>query len=551
MKSDEREKTQLREAFRAYCGERRPTEAFECTKLLWEKHKDRESVLTYRELIRRSSKLTDQLLELYRQSYDLCARDVFDDFMLAMEWNRPPQEQFWLPRRKKLIGVCDSLQDLEDGRLEELFLSMPPRVGKSTLVQFFALWVMLKRPSISNLYATYTESVAKVFYTGLLEILNDPWTYRWNEIFPDRKVASTDAKELLININSRSKYASFTGKSLYGSLNGGTNADGYLMADDLHSGIEEALNPELLKTAWFRVENNFLTRNANGKAKNLWIGTRWSLSDCIARRIDLLENEPKYANRKYRIFNVPALNEKDESNFEYSFGLGFNTEYFQRVRASFERNNDLASFSAQYQGEPVERNGTVFLPEDLQYYNGILPEGEDPDRIFVVVDPAWGGGDYVAAVCLYQYGEQLFVHDLVYDNGDKRITQPMVAKLAINNNASAMYVEGTKTTKSYATDVNELLHEYGFRLNMITGTKHWTGTGKAQRIFDRAPDIREKMIFRDSGNRDKAYQKFMENVFSFQIEGKNKHDDAPDVLAQAITRAILGESRAKICKRPF
>jgi predicted phage terminase large subunit-like protein len=349
-------------------------------------------------------------------------------------------------------------------------------------------------------------------------------------------LASTNAKDLLINIDRKKRYASFTGRSLYGTLNGACDCNGYAIADDLISGIEEAMNKDRLNGAWLKVDNNFLPR-AKQSAKILWIGTRWSLSDPIARRMDILENEPKYANWKYKVVNVPALNDKDESNFEYACGVGFDTEFYQQRRASFERNNDTASWLAQYMGTPIERDGAVFAPDDLRYYNGELPAG-DPDRIFMVVDPAWGGGDFVASTINYQFGNDVFVADVVYNNGEKDITQPEIARRAISNNVSAIYVEGTKMTASYGEGIDEILKEKGYRCNVQTTTKHFTGTGKEQRIFDKAPDIRERMVFLSKRNRE--YELFMQNVFSFTVNGKNKHDDAPDSLAMTICYTIFG-----------
>lgn len=529
----------------AYAEANKWDEAFNCLKLLWEEH-DYRAVELFRGFIR-GGKLTKKSLEFYRKSYDLTAREVFDDFMLALEWNRPAEEQFWLPRREKLMNACNALQDLEDGRLDELFISQPPRTGKTTLIVFFILWIILRDSERSNLYSSYSDSVVKVFYNGLLEILNDPFTYRWKEIFPEREVASTDAKDLLLNIDRKKRYASFTARSLYGTLNGACDCNGYEIADDLHSGIEEAMSRDRLNAAWFKVDNNLLPRAKEG-AKNLWIGTRWSVYDSIARRIDLLENDEKYKNRRYRILNMPALDEADESNFEYMYGVGFSSEYYHQRRASFERMDDIASWLAQYQGEPIERAGTVFSVEDLRYYNGVLPD-VDCDRTFVVVDPAWGGGDYVAAVCIKQYDLELYIADVVYSNGDKRVTQPLVAQLAMDNGASAMYIEGTRTTASYAEGVQSLLREKGYRLNMQTTTKHFTGEGKQQRIFDRSPDIKENMIFLQADKRKKPYGRFMENVFSFKVEGKNKNDDAPDVLAMAANIVFSGEAKAIIQKR--
>jgi predicted phage terminase large subunit-like protein len=378
-----------------------------------------------------------------------------------------------------------------------------------------------------------------VLYSGILEVLTDNVTYLWHDVFPECEVASTDAKDLLINVNRKKRYASFTGRSLYGTLNGACDCNGYAIGDDLISGIEEAMNKDRLNNAWSKVDNNFLPR-AKQNAKILWIGTRWSLTDPIARRLDILQNDVKFKDRRFKLINIPALNEKDESNFDYACGVGFDSEFYQQRRASFERNNDTASWLAQYMGTPIERDGAVFAPDEMRYYNGDLPEG-DPDRVFMAVDPSWGGGDFVASPIIYQYGNDLFVADVVYSNLEKNFTQSEVINKAMKHKVSCMYIEGNKMTGSYGQDIAKSLKDKGYHCNVQITTKHFTGTGKEQRIFDKAPDIRANMIFLDK--RDKEYELFMQNVFSFSVMGKNKHDDAPDSLAMAVTFLIIGETK--------
>lgn len=491
-----------------------------------------------------------EALDLYRKTLLFDAPNEFDAFMRAIEFNRPIKEQFWLPRRKKLMPVCNALQSMEDGKLDELFLSCPPRIGKSTIIQFFLLWVIGRNSERSNLYCSYTDSVVGVLYNGLLEVRNDPNTYAYTDVFPSSTVASTNAKDLLINFDRKKRYASFTGRSLYGTLNGACDCNGYLVGDDLISGIEEALSKDRLLAAWSKVDNNLLPR-AKENAKILWIGTRWSLIDPQGKRIDLLENDEKYKDRRWKVLNTPALNDEDESNFDYDYGVGFSTDYYQQRRASFERNADMASWFAQYQGVPVERDGSVFAPDQLRYYNGVLP-GETADRVFMAIDPAWGGGDFVAAPVCYQYGDDIYVADVVYDNGEKDITQPLIAKAIKKHNVAAVKVEGTKMTASYGENIDDMLRKDGVRVNMTINTSHFTGTGKRQRIFDKAPEIRERMIFLSDGNRKKEYQMFMTSVFSFTITGKAaKNDDACDSLAMAIDFAINGGKTATVGKSPF
>ena len=496
------------------------------------------------------SLLRDMVL-LLQQALISAAVDDFDSFMLALEFNRAPSERFWLPRRRLLLPDCQALQDLADDKLDELFIGKPPRIGKTTLIMMFLLWEMGRNSERSNLYSSFTAMVVDTFFNGLLEILNDPVTYDYGSIFPGRKIIGTNAKEATLDIDRRKRYHSFTGRPIGGSLNGSCDSNGYIIGDDLCSGIEEALSKDRLASLWSKVDNNFLTRAKEG-CKRLWIGTRWSLVDPQGLRLDLLQNDPQYKDVRWKCINTPALNANDESNFEYAYGVGYSTKYYKQRRASFERNNDMASWLAQFQGEPIERDGAIFNPDDLRYYNGVLPDGIDPDRIFMAVDPAWGGGDFVAGPVIYQYGDDLYIHDVVYDNNDKRVTQPLIVKKVIDNNVQALFIEATKMTASYTQEIDALLKEKGLRVNIQSTTKHFTGNGKEQRIFDKAPDIRERMIFLESGKRSKEYEMFMQNLFAFSIGKRNQHDDAPDSLVIALSMAIFGVSnRVEIVKRPF
>lgn len=498
----------------------------------------------------------EEAVDLYYQTHLFDARFSFDSFMLFIEHKRPKEQQYWLPRRKKLLFLAQALEDLEFDRLDELFLSMAPRTGKSTLIMFFMLWVMLRDSERPNLYCSYTESVVEIFYNGLLEVLNDPYTYDWKTVFPQSSIASTNAKDKLINLDRRKRYSSITCRSLWGALNGSCDVSkgGYVVGDDLISGIEEALSKDRLDHAYFQVTNNLLARDATGTAKKLWIGTRWAQADPIGRRIELLENDAKFKDYRYRIVNIPALNAEDESNFDYDYGIGITTEAYHKVRAGFERNNDMASWFAQYMGTPVDRVGAVFEPDDLRYYNGELP-GADPDRIFMAVDPAWGGGDYVAAPVCYQYGDDFYVHDVVYNNGDKTVTWPLIVSAIENNGVQAVGVEATKATSSYTEGINERLKQKGIHINVQNSIKNWTGTGKDQRILDKAPDIRQHMVFRDSGCRSREYERFMQNLYAFKfLQGqaaRKQSDDAPDSLAQALSMAYYAPAKVVLLRRSF
>ena len=527
-------------------------DAFDSLRLLEETDKE-EAHRRNKEVRRLSAKYAKErtdvkMFELNKRTLLFDAPYELDAYLQYLEWNRKPQERFYLPRRRIMKRVADAMQRLVDGELDELFLSMPPRVGKTTMLMMFVTWLVGRDSEKSNLYSAYSDVITSAFYNGCLEIINDPMTYLWHDVFPTAKVVSTNAKDETFNIDRKKRYPSLTCRSLYGTLNGACDCNGLLLSDDLIGGIEEALNKDRLMSAWSKVDNNLLPR-AKETAKVLWCGTRWSMVDPAGVRMDLLLNDERFRNRKFEIINLPALDEEEHSNFYYLYGVGFSDEYYIQRRASFERNNDMASWLAQYMGEPIERSGALFEPQDMRFYNGVLPDNE-PVLVFMAVDPAFGGGDFTASPVCYQYVDgSIYVADVVYSDGDKRITQPLIVKKVLEHNVKAVQIEANKSTASYKEEVEELLKKQGVRVNITTKMAP-NNVSKEMRIFDKAPEIRE-FYFLEEGKRSKEYSQFMQNVYSFKLAGKNKHDDSVDSLAQAVEMVRSTVGAVSVFRRPF
>ena len=449
------------------------------------------------------------------------------------------------PIERKTMGNCITVE--YDG----MYLageSLKP-THNTSLLMFAVTWLVGRDPERSNLYSAYSDYITNAFYNGCLEIIADKVTYRWGEIFPGKAVTDTNSKEEYFNIERKKRYASMTCRSLYGTLNGACDCNGFLIADDLIGTIEEALNKDRLVSAWSKVDNNLLPR-AKQNAKILWCGTRWSLADPIGLRRDLVTHSDKFADRRVKIISLPALNEDGESNFNYDYGVGFDTAYYEARRASFERNNDMASWLAQYQGEPIERSGALFEPDEMNYYNGELPDDENLVRKFMVIDPAFGGGDFTAGPVCYQYTDgSVYVADVVYSNAEKGITQKLIVDAVMQHNISALRIECNKMTMSYKEEVEARLKEKGVRINLMTKAAP-NNQAKEARIMDKAETIRG-FYFLEENKRSKAYQEFIVNVFSFKLVGKNKHDDAPDSLAMAADFLEAGHRKVEFMQRPW
>ena len=474
---------------------------------------------------------------------------LFESFMLYMERKRPPWERFYMPRINPLRQVAQLIQDLYDDKLDEGMVFCPGRIGKTQIVKMGNLWFASNRPERSNLYSAYSDKITGGFYDGTLEMMLDP-TYTYSEIYPKNveKRPITDGKDLTIDLIRKKTYPTFTMRSIYGTLNGACDCDGLGIYDDLFSGIDEALSEDRQNTVWGKFDNNFMPRIKPGKAKLLGIGTRWAPRDVQGRRLELLSNDPEYAGIRHREIIIPALNENNESNFDYPYKLGYSTLDYKRRMASFENNDDMASWLAQYQQEPIERKGQMFNVDNMNFFNPAEIEGIRPDRIFAANDPAYGGGDFVSMPICYEIDGEFYVPDVVYNDGDKEITIPEVTSRMENhldkfpNKTAEVHFEETKTTKAYREECEKIWKADGYPIN----TSHDPAdnkTAKLDRIKNHAPDIR-KLHFVDIRYQTKEYRKYFQNIISCTYDGKMKHDDGVDSTAQ-LCDMIYGNKRAR------
>lgn len=472
-----------------------------------------------------------ELVNKYYEIMKLESEHLFESFMLYMEKNRPYKERFYQPREIPLRQVADGIQKLVDDELDELFVNCPSRVGKTQIVKMGYLWYGSKNPEMSNLYTAYSDKITSGFYDGLIELMTDP-TYTYAELFPKNveKKLITDGKDLTIDLIRKKTYPTFTMRSIYGTLNGACDCSGLAVADDLFSGIEEALSTDRQITVWGKFDNNFMKR-LKRKAKLINMGTRWAPKDVQGRRKELLESNEKYKNRRWNAVIIPALNENDESNFDYPYDLGYSTEDYHMIRASFEENDDMASWDAQDQQDPTERHGMLFPPESMLTFEPEkdLPDRE-PDRIFAAVDEAYGGGDYVAMPICYQYNDFFYIIDVVFNNGDKKVTRPLIVEKCMKYHVRTIRFEETKTTADYREWCEKEWKEKGYQINSF-GKAAPNNIAKKDRIFNKAPEIKE-MYFLHPSLRSKEYNAFLKNMREFKMEGKVKNDDAPDSMAQ-------------------
>ena len=431
------------------------------------------------------------------------------------------------------------LQDLADHKIKFLGISLPPRVGKSTLCIMFMTWIIGKNPDVANVMSGHSDKLTDGFYREILSIITDPNTYLWQEVFAGVKLVNTSAKNETIDLDREKRFPTMTCRSIGGTLTGAVEIGegGVLYSDDLVEDLEESLNPDRLQAKYDAYLNQLKDRKKDNSLE-LMVGTRWNVLDPLGRIQAQYEGDPNF---RFRV--IPALDEHDESNFDYDFGVGFSTEYYHDMRKSI----DDATWWAKYMGQPYVREGLLFPQGELNYYNGVLPDGDPVKK--AVCDVAWGGGDSLAMPFAYVYGDSVYIHDVIFSNGDKEVTYPMVVGKVKQHLPHTVRFEANNGGTEYADRTDELLRKEGVHINIYSRRAPNTQS-KLARIIQYAPDIK-KFYFIAPAHQSKEYKRFMTEVTTFVQTGKNAHDDACDSLAQLADELYHGMVEVKVFRRPM
>ncbi len=507
---------------------------------------DRKSVDHYVKWIRAEAmKLrTAEAYELIKRTYLFAGQYSFDDFMVAMEWNREPQARFWLPRRKVLEGkhhIVTKIQDfMDDPNALYLGFSLPPGTGKTTLIKFLLAYIIGRNPKAANMYVSYSDGMTKMLLDSEKSMLTDTDEYCFHEIFPGLGMPDISAEYKTLSYRRAGDFPTLGLISLGGSVTGRTRANSYLITDDLVKNKEEARSPERLEKLYSDYTATLTTRMIGDNVKQIMLGTRWSAYDPIGRMESEHGDDPRYA-----FISIPVWDENEVSNFEYEHPDRYTTEKIRDIKNTI----DSADFECLFMQHGVEKEGLAFASDKLKYYNGVLPDGE-PDNIVFANDVAWGGGDSLSMPIAYIYGGDVYIHDWIFDKRDKSCTKPRVVGKILQHKVKMGQTEANNGGEEYSDDVHRILkEEHGYSINM-SHKKAPTNMAKLTRIEQHAPTIRN-FYFRDSHCRDEDYRRAMNELTSFSFTAKNLHDDAPDSLAM-LTAFISERPRiVTVAKRPF
>ena len=487
-----------------------------------------------------------EFLDLEKAGLLAASQDDFDSYIQYIEWDRAPEKQFYKPRRKQLLPIIQALQDLADDKLDLLSISIPPGTGKTTMAIFYITWLAGKHPDLPILTGSHSNAFIRGVYDECLRILDPNGEDLWKDVFPTIQVTGTNAKDCRIDLGKRKRFETLEFTSI-GTGNAGLyRAVQLLYCDDLVSGLEVALSKDRLDKLWDTYRTDLRQREMSG-CKELHIATRWSVHDVIGRLEQQYENNPRA-----KFIVIPALDENDESNFEYLYNTGFTTKDYHEQR----RIMDEVSWLALYMNQPIEREGLLYYQNELQRYFE-LPD-EEPDAILAVCDTKDRGSDYCAMPIAYQYGQRFFIEEFICDNSNPDVVEAKLTAALLKHHVHQARFESNSAGGRIAQKIQEEVSAKGGRTKIVT---KYTTANKETRIINAAGFVKEHFLFKDTSVLQaspppspytKDYETAMRMISTYSMAGRNKHDDAPDALAMLVdfidSQYVGG---IEILRRPF
>lgn len=435
----------------------------------------------------------------FEAKLELARRDFFDYCELMAP-------DFYKRSRQYLVQLANTLQEFVfNSPKKVLVISIPPRCGKSRTASLFAEWTFGKDPTKKIMTGSYNETLSTQFAKTVRNTIQtqkvEPFIPVFSDVFPDVKIKQGDAAMNMWSLEGQ--YSSYLATSPSGTATG--FGCSLMIIDDVIKNAQEA-NNQLTKQShydWFT--NTMLSRLEEG-GKIIIIMTRWASDDLAGRIINHFKDDAE-------VISLKAL--QDDGTMLCDEVLS---------RESYEEKKKLMSpdiFYANYQQEPIDLKGQLYT--SFKTYD-TLPQFE---KIQSYTDTADTGSDYLCSIIYGIYQKEAYILDVIYTNEPMEITEPLVAKHIFEYKVNQADIESNNGGRGFSRQISHYLTNT-YNTNHTVIRPFHQSKNKQARILSNATWVMEHIYFPQ--NWHNKYPEFYKALTSYQREGKNLHDDAPDAL---------------------
>lgn len=428
------------------------------------------------------------------------------------EYCRFTSPDFYTDDRHFLRDFAERLQWFaEESDKKMMVVNMPPRHGKSRTATKFVQWLFGRYGrDIKVMTGSYNETLSSTFAKQVRDCIAEEKTDGvtvYNDIFPNTRIkyGESSAQKWAIEGSQQTNYLA---TSPSGTATGfGCNI---MILDDTIKNVEEAYNANTLQKIidWFT--NTMLSRTENG-FKVIVIMTRWCNDDLAGY---ILANYGDVVHINYKAV-------QDDGTMLCDSILS-REDYDLKTR---NMNKDIVL--ANYQQEPIDIKGRLY--SGFKTYTEIPTDDSGKplfDYILNYTDTADTGGDFLCSICYGVYGSTYYVIDVIYTKDAMEITEPATAEMLTRHNVGCAIIESNNGGRGFARNVERECIERG---NSHTVIKWFhQSQNKAARILSNSASVINNVLM--PVNWRDRWPEFATAIMSYQRDGKNAHDDAPDAL---------------------
>ncbi|MUT66021.1 phage terminase large subunit [Paenibacillus sp. NEAU-GSW1] len=442
---------------------------------------------------------------------------AFVDFSYFMDYDKNTEGS--QDADGKHLDVLDQhLQDVSEGRIKRLIVTMPPRHGKSERVsKKFPAWHIGRNPNDEMIIASYSIDLARDF----------------SRISRDTFTNHGDVFEHPLDPNNKSSeswgIAGYRGRITAAGVGGAITGKGARIAivDDPIKNHKDAQSEVIRETLWGWYQSTLYTRLTPDGAI-IVVQTRWHEDDLVGRL--LAEEERQIADgthvgERWTVINFPAIAESDDFLGrdigeplwpEYGFGAD------QLAKIKSEVGSYV--FNALYQQRPAAAEGNMLKRQWWKYYEELPPIAVQ----LITVDAAFKDGDdndYVVLQVWGKAGPDMYLIDQIRDHMNFLATCQAIRNMAAKYPSAHVKLIEDKANGS------AIIQTLNLEMSGIIPVN--PEGGKIARVNAVSAAIESGHVYLPA-NRT-FIDDFIDECASFP---NGKHDDQVDAMSQALHRFI-------------
>lgn len=436
---------------------------------------------------------------------------------------------FYRLKRQYLMEFCNDLQEFYYGDDEVLIVNMPPRHGKSRTAGLFVEWLLGNNKNEKIMTGSYNETLSTMFSKNVRNDIQeekaDKYKPVYSDVFPKTRIKRGDGAMNLWSLEGG--YNNYLATSPTGTATG--FGASLLIIDDLIKNAEEAYNEAVLEKHWDWFANTMLSRLEEG-GKIIIIMTRWASGDLAGRALEHFKEQ----GVKVKHISMKAMQDDGTMLCEEVLSK---KSYMMKVAAMGE---DIAS--ANYQQVPIDLKGCLY--SNFKTYIQ-APHGQFT-RISAYIDTADTGSDYLCCIIYGEYNKEAYILDVYYTKESMEVTEMETARRLFENNVNIADIESNNGGRGFARSVERILKDT-FKSNKTRVKWFHQSKNKVARILSNSTWVMDHIYF-PSNWRDK-WPEYYKAMVSYQREGKNKHDDAPDATT-GVAEQFTSLNTVRVMKKP-